>query len=332
MADNNEAGGAPPVARWMSPGAQCILSSVPVADVAAQMASKRHSCVVVIDDGRPVGLVSERDLVRELAAGKTGATAGDIMSAPLISIEEDRGIDTASQLMSERQIRRLVVVDDEGGVSGVVTQTDMMRAHIDQIERYQRSLEAQVAERTAELEATVEQLEALSRTDPLTGIGNRRAMEEAMAIAHQRSSRYKRTYSVILLDVDRFKAYNDTYGHPRGDRALRDIAGEVTGSIRVIDKAFRYGGEEILVLLPETGADGALAVAERIRRSVASRAIEHRSASQGVLTISAGIATSVPRPDGSIPGVLELLGAADDSLYQAKENGRNRIGPVGNPD
>jgi len=324
-----------PVEDWMSRDPECVTRGAALSEVATLMGVRRHSCVVVCEHDLPVGLISERDMVRVLSRVLEGelsdAKAEDVMSTPVISIQGDRPVGEATHLMKARQIRRLLVVDERGGPVGIVTQSDMMRAHRNTIELHQRTLEARVAERTAELETANEQLETLSRIDPLMNIGNRRAMEEALAVAHQRSLRYKRTYSIILLDVDKFKAYNDTYGHPRGDRVLRDIAREVIASIRVLDTAYRYGGEEILILLPETGAAGAVPVAERVNRSVAALATEHHSSAHGVVTISAGIATSVPHTDGSIPGVLDLLAAADQSLYEAKEAGRNCLGAVVQP-
>lgn len=325
----------PPVIKWMSADPQRVAPQTALTEVARLMSSQRHSCVIVCDDNNVAGLISERDLVRvlpQLIAGENlNFVAADIMSTPVISIGLNDTIDSATKLMSAKRIRRLVVLDDNDALAGIVTQSDIMRAHVRQIESHQITLEARVSERTAELETANEQLETLSRIDPLMNIGNRRAMEEALSIAHQRSSRYQRTYSVILLDVDQFKNYNDTYGHPRGDRILRDIAREMLGCVRILDTVYRYGGEEVLVLLPETAAQGAVAVAERIRRSVAALANEHRSSKHGVVTISAGIATSVPRPDGTIPGVLELLDAADKSLYEAKDAGRNRLGSVVEP-
>lgn len=324
----------PRVEQWMSRDVDRVSTSASLAEVAALMGAHEHSCVLVCDAERPVGLISERDMVRALAAvlsGERAGTAADLMSSPVVTIAAAEPIDEATRSMTAHRIRRLVAVDHDGNVAGLLSQSDLTRAHLARIEAHQTLLEARVAERTAELEAVNEQLETLSRIDPLMGIGNRRAMEEALAMAHQRATRYARSYSVMLLDIDHFKLYNDTYGHPRGDRVLRDVGAEIASAIRMLDTAYRYGGEEMLVLLPETGEDGARSVAERICRSVAALAIEHRRSPHGIVTLSAGLATSHPQPDGSAPGILDLLDAADRSLYGAKNAGRNRIGAITYP-
>lgn len=319
----------------MSRAVDRVAPDATLAEIAALMGTHHHSCVLVCEGERPVGLISERDLVRVLArvlAGEQAGTAGDIMSSPVVSIAAGEPVDEASRKMATHRIRRLVVLDDDGVLAGLLSQSDLTRAHLARIEAHQTLLEARVAERTAELESANEQLETLSRIDPLMGIGNRRAMEEALAMAHQRATRYGRAFAVMLLDLDYFKAYNDTYGHPRGDGVLRDFAREAKGAIRMLDTAYRYGGEEVLVLLPETDEEGAQAVADRIVRSVAGLAIEHKGSPHAIVTVSAGLAVALPRPDGTTPRILDLLDAADRSLYAAKEAGRNRVGAVGYPD
>ena len=328
--DSRQAGG-PQVDTWMSRELVHVAPDATLVEITSLMSSRERSCVLVCEQSAAVGLITERDLVRILArtlGGEAVGRAADVMSSPVVTIRAGRPAEEATRRMTEHRIRRLVVVDENDCAVGLVTQSDMVRAHLASIAEHQKQLEARVAERTAELEVANEQLETLSRIDPLMNIGNRRAMEEAMAMAHQRATRYGRTYSVILLDIDHFKAYNDLYGHPRGDRVLRDVGREVTGCTRVLDTVYRYGGEEVLVLLPETAEEGTRAVAERILRSIAALAIEHNGSSFGVVTISAGMATSRPRDDGEVAGNLELLDAADRSLYEAKDAGRNRLGTL----
>jgi diguanylate cyclase (GGDEF)-like protein len=163
-----------------------------------------------------------------------------------------------------------------------------------------------------------------SRTDPLTGLGNRRLMERDLAVVLARARRHEGIFSVAMIDVDSFKAYNDEHGHAAGDDALRAIAHTIARSCRVEDTAYRYGGEEFLLVLQDTALTDALAAVDRIRHAVEAAGMPHESSPHKVLTISAGVAAwSV---DGSL---TELLDVADHALYRAKRGGRNNVaGPT----
>ncbi len=128
---------------------------------------------------------------------------------------------------------------------------------------------------------------------------------------------------MALCDVDRFKLYNDTYGHPAGDEVLRQVAGVLGGGCRQGDAAYRYGGEEFLLLLPEQPPEGAVLAMERLRRAIEQLAIPHAAnPPAGVVTISAGITALLPREQRDVEA---LLREADAALYRAKELGRNRV-------
>jgi diguanylate cyclase (GGDEF)-like protein/putative nucleotidyltransferase with HDIG domain len=156
-----------------------------------------------------------------------------------------------------------------------------------------------------------------ARIDELTGLFNRRHFEERLKEEIARHSRYGDAFSLFLLDLDNFKAYNDMYGHPSGDRLLNQMGGIVRGSIRSADQAFRYGGDEFVVILPQTNVNDAHTVAERVREQIASE-MESKDIA---VTCSIGLA-SYPS-DGIMPG--ELVTAADTALYYAKHTGGNRV-------
>lgn len=160
------------------------------------------------------------------------------------------------------------------------------------------------------------QLERLSRTDPLTGLSNRRQLMATLEAEVRRSTRNNRTFAVMMMDVDHFKSYNDAFGHQAGDEALVKLAGVLQSVVRNVDCAARYGGEEFLVLLPDTGIDAAVEVADRIR---ARQASEHFSGE--AITLSIGIA-EFPTHGGSLES---LIASADSALYHAKREGRDRI-------
>ena len=189
-------------------------------------------------------------------------------------------------------------------------------------------LELQVAERTRELTDANCELQRLSLSDALTCIGNRRYLDEYLEREWRRTLREQTSLSVVMLDIDYFKLFNDTYGHIAGDDCLRRVAGILTATIqRTTDFASRYGGEEFVLVLPATDEQGALTVAEKIRCRVEALAIPHeKSPMAGVVTVSIGVAAAVPTRDSDV-GLL--LSAADRALYQAKTAGRNAVRSAG---
>lgn len=185
-------------------------------------------------------------------------------------------------------------------------------------------LEVELRQARAALQQRNEELAVLADHDGLTGIANRRRFEQALQLETARATRTGAPLSLLMLDVDHFKRYNDTYGHVAGDQCLRKVAALLgTASERPADLAARYGGEEFVVLLPETDAVGADLLAHRIREHVAQLRIPHAANGPGVVTISAGAYTMI---DTSIPDAGSILvERADALLYEAKLKGRNRV-------
>lgn len=166
------------------------------------------------------------------------------------------------------------------------------------------------------------QAQRLSLTDPLTGLWNYRFMQTSLRREAERVRRYQRPSALLAIDLDRFKAVNDTYGHPVGDQVLVELSRRVTGQIREVDLAFRHGGEEFMVLLPETDAAGGAAVAERLGRAVADRPFKVSDGGSGLelnITVSVGIAVMGEHADTA----AGALAAADEALYAAKAAGRD---------
>lgn len=164
----------------------------------------------------------------------------------------------------------------------------------------------------------------LANQDFLTGLGNRHAFDDALAKEWRRAFRQETPLSLIMLDVDHFKAYNDTYGHLTGDNCLKAVGQVIAENLhRAGDVGARYGGEEFAVILPMTDAEGAAALAEQIRTQVQELAIPHSGSPEvGLVTVSAGTATLFPTSESNLES---LIATADAALYQAKHGGRNRV-------
>jgi diguanylate cyclase (GGDEF)-like protein len=174
-----------------------------------------------------------------------------------------------------------------------------------------------------EQRAATEQLQHIATTDALTGLANRRAFDEALAREWHRCGRSRTPLSLLMVDVDYFKTFNDAYGHVAGDTCLRQIAQSVAACAkRPGDVAARYGGEEFSIVLPETDVERAAQLAEHMCDAVRGLAIPHQGSSLGHVTISVGVASM--QPEG-LPNPQELIERADAQLYRAKGTGRNRV-------
>ncbi|WP_229257634.1 GGDEF domain-containing protein [Duganella callida] len=194
---------------------------------------------------------------------------------------------------------------------------------LNELRTRERELESRVRTRTRELEQSNARLAAISATDGLTGIPNRRRFDETLAAEWGRARRHRQPLMLALLDVDLFKQYNDCYGHQAGDDALRAVAEELSHHCRRSgDFAARYGGEEFALIAEAADEDQALAMADQICAALAALRIPHAHSPSRVLTVSIGVAVITPEEQDDI---ADLLKAADVALYRAKQLGRNRV-------
>jgi len=169
-----------------------------------------------------------------------------------------------------------------------------------------------------------EELKLISTQDSLTGINNRRRFDEALYDEWYRASRLSRPLSLVLCDIDKFKEYNDTYGHLEGDKCLTRIAHLIEDSARRAgDMAARFGGEEFTIILPDTGYENAKEIAEQIRMAIVDLALPHSASSvANIVTASFGVCTKAPDKDTSPKTLIEC---ADKAMYLAKKQGRNKV-------
>lgn len=250
---------------------------------------------------------------RDLIAGENEA----MLAATLVSTRQALATEGRCRLGNRKYFRKdgtiidvdVVVTDVPGGATGFTGV--IVRDVTEQLQYEERLYQYQL-----DLEEANARLKSLAATDGLTGLRNRAALNEALGEEAGRAARAGRPVSVILMDVDHFKAFNDAFGHPAGDEVLRGVAAVLRRTARSTDVVARYGGEEFALVLPDTDHAGAVVMAERCRRAVAAARWEHRP-----ITVSVGVATQAS--DSSDPSAL--VKRADDALYRSKRAGRNRV-------
>jgi diguanylate cyclase (GGDEF)-like protein/PAS domain S-box-containing protein len=207
------------------------------------------------------------------------------------------------------------ILDADGRSLGIRTSSQDITAS--------KQAREELARARARLETANRQLAALSTTDSLTGIANRRHFDAFLLSEWRRATRTQRPLALAMLDVDWFKAYNDHYGHQAGDTCLQAVARVLQTKVnRVSDLAARYGGEEFALIVAETDTDTMRNLAEQIRAALESLALPHTASPLGRVTVSLGVAVLVPAVDLSPE---ELVRRADAALYRAKAQGRNRV-------
>jgi diguanylate cyclase (GGDEF)-like protein len=312
----------------MSKQVQCAAPATPMSEILRRMRLNRHSCIVITDSNKPVGIITERDIVKHFSdllqkRASQDDVAAQLMSSPPVTVEARTTLFEALVVARSRLIRHLPVVGAAGELVGLVTQTDLVAAHFRTVQTQSELLEQAVAHRTQELVELNKKLRELCLEDGLLKIGNRRAMEVDLVHTHAAARRYRRPYAIILTDIDHFKLYNDRYGHAAGDGALKKIAAVLRENIRKSDRIYRYGGEELLLLLPETNRAGAENLGQKLLRAVTRCAIPHQAHPVGIVTFSGGIASLDEQSEAA--SWEDLLQTADRALYRAKNAGRNCI-------
>jgi len=306
----------------------CINPETSLRSIFKILTENNYSCCVIASENRiPLGIITENDLVKIISLNSRDL---DIMDRPVInfmttstySLSSDTLVDEAILQIEERNLKQLLVTNNNGTIKGIVTQTDIVKAYTRLKQQHTKDLEQKIEQRTQQLEAVNRKLVTLSMVDPLTSLGNRRSMEVDIMKVHSSGIRHRRPYSIVLFDIDFFKKYNDHYGHQAGDKVLELVARHFKNSIRESDSVYRYGGEEFLLVMPDTNIDEALIPVNRIIESLAAQNVEHDDCPLGILTTSAGLACSHHHGQrlASWRQVVEL---ADEGLYEAKTDGRN---------
>ena len=248
---------------------------------------------VVLEHGKPVVVQDINQTRMRSAPGDWLYKTSSFLSYPI--------------LIGDRRLAVMNFTDKVGGINFGEHDLELLDAIVPQI--------AVAIDRTT-LKDMAGEFEQLSVTDALTGLLNRRYLEKRLSEEILRSKRHRFPMSIMLLDVDNFKAYNDTFGHPAGDTALKIVANVLKDILRGADVAARYGGEEFAILLPQTTSTEAAVIAERLRQRIERTEFPKRR-----VTISIGIAAC----SNEIETADDIIGAADHALYEAKNHGRNNV-------
>jgi len=306
----------------------CINPETSLRAVFEILTENNYSCCVIASENRiPLGIITENDLVRIISLNSTDPKIMDrqvikFMTASPFSLTENTLVDEAIHHIEDKKLKHLLVTGADGIIKGIVTQTDIVKAYTRLKEMHTKELQRKIEQRTEQLEAVNRKLVTLSMIDPLTGLGNRRSMEVDIMKVHSSGIRHRRPYSIVLFDIDFFKKYNDHYGHQAGDKILETVAKHFKTSIRESDSVYRYGGEEFLLVMPDTNVDEAITPVNRIIESLYAQHVEHQDCPLGILTTSAGLACSHHHGQ-RLASWRQVVEMADEGLYEAKAAGRN---------
>lgn len=312
----------------MTKDVSCLPPEASLREGVKLMVKNRYSCVVIKQQESPVGILTERDLVKVLLKvtheKDLSQPISKFMSSPVLTLGEEESLFDALVVNRAEKVRHIPVVNNDVELVGLVTMTDLVNAHFRVTEMQSQLIEQAILSETESLQLLNEELQTLSMVDHLMQIGNRRAMEVDLSHTHSSAVRYDNIYSVILLDIDFFKLYNDYYGHQLGDDTLKKVAAVIEQSIRSSDRLYRYGGEELLLILPHTDIEQSVIVANKIISALKDSSIPHIKSPFGHLTLScgcSGINLDQPHKSDQWEQVVKV---ADQALYQAKNAGRNR--------
>ncbi len=298
------------------------------------------SAILIIDDSKlarqqVIDILKEKSLFKffyEASDGIEGFKAALNREVDLILCDVEMpgmdGFKFLAMMKSREELQDIPVImltgreDSETKVRGLEQgASDYVTKPFDQAEMIARvKVQLKIKSLQDKLKRSNQMLLELSHTDPLTGLNNRRFMMEGLNSEFDRSRRKQSPLSMIMIDIDHFKKINDSYGHQKGDAVLRGLADLLKQHLRQYDTAARYGGEEFALILPETGMEEAMQVAERLR--VATEKLIFEDLSELQMTASFGIASA---PAESIQSVDDLIREADYALYNAKRSGRNRV-------
>ncbi|WP_375459392.1 diguanylate cyclase [uncultured Enterovirga sp.] len=285
------------------------------------------AAVTLPQTGGRVFVGAERDVVLAPAHRQTLVSAVKLVLGVLVCAGV---LWFGTERLVVKPAEALAAVSTRFGDGDLAARVDETKAPLEfaRLARSFNTMASRLAQRDAELRAVNEQLAELATVDALTGLANRRLFDERLAQEWRRAARSGRPVGAVIVDIDHFKAFNDTYGHPEGDSCLRRVARVIGSGLRTGDLAARVGGEEFALLLPGADIHRTLHVARLLRLGIESVAVPHAGNPAGIVTVSAGAVSLLPARGGPSEDILRL---ADEALYRAKRAGRNRVAGPADP-
>ncbi len=288
----------------------------PTLSVLEMLEESSQQSVIVVEDRCPVGVVTTKDMLELLCSGSDlSLPIEHYMVHPVKTMEETATISEALRFMQQHDFNRIVTVDKKGCLVGIVTRKELMTLTYNRWIKLLKQHEERMSTINKYLKEKSETYEKIASYDGLTGLYNRMKFIELFVIEYELMVQRHYPMSVIMMDIDRFKSINDTFGHNTGDRILKQTADTLRDALRNVDIVCRWGGEEFVMLLPAADADEAVRIAEGIRRRV-----ETMKSTLPAITGSFGV-TEVKEGD-TLEKVIER---ADKALYRSKQEGRNRV-------
>ena len=284
-----------------------------------EMKKSGNDAIIIIDnDEKPIGIFSTKDFIDLVALDSDfSKPISTYMTSPIITLHENSTIEKALEFIKDKQFKRIVIINDEDKVAGVISQKELLRVVYNKWVDFLKEEGTRISKSNEKLLASKNQLEEIASVDFLTQIYNRQKFDTFLEYEINKLKRYHDSeFSVLLVDLDFFKYINDEYGHLKGDMVLKEVAKILTLCSRDTDIVARWGGEEFVMLLPHTDIKGALLVGQKFRATVEGHDFEDKIK----VTCSVGVSQFHNKDTKE-----SLFKRADIALYKAKDLGRNRV-------
>ncbi len=288
-----------------------------IADLVCDMVSAAYDNVIVVEDLKPIGILTTKDMMRLIKEEADLNVAVAVhMSTPVDSIHKSSSIKDALDFLKSKRYKRVVIVDDNEKLAGIISQKELISLTYSKWAVLMKEYQEELSEINIMLEGKNKEYETIASTDSLTGLYNRYKLSELYISSSFTMKQRHNEMSLIMLDIDYFKKVNDTYGHNAGDKVLVQVAHALLKILRNIDVVCRWGGEEFVALLPTASMENAITLAEKIRVYIEELEIDV----VGHISASFGVAKVVENEE-----LQSVIARADQALYLAKESGRNCV-------